>query len=139
MFEQMSVLCLLSLSYFFSANGPSVKIYSVATGRVISTLYPPQHSPSPQADTESRGTITCMALNPHNPYQLITGSLDGLIRVWNYVDAVLLKALDVGKPIHHLAVHERFRDEVYISVARPGKRVNSKGEINSVSHLSQKL
>ncbi|KAH8099362.1 WD40 repeat-like protein [Cristinia sonorae] len=114
-------------SYFFSVNGPSVKIYSVATGRVVSTLYPLQHTPAADIDSEARGTITCMALNPHNAYQLITGSLDGVVRVWDFVDAVLLKTLDVGKPVHHLAVHERFRDEVFVSVARPAKRVNSKG------------
>lgn len=77
---------------------------------------------------ESQTTVTCMALNPQNSFQLITGSSDGLIRIWDFVDAILLKTFDVGKPVVHLAVHERFRDEIYVSVARPGKKVNRKGE-----------
>ncbi|TCD65669.1 hypothetical protein EIP91_002342 [Steccherinum ochraceum] len=114
-------------NYFFSANGPSVKIYNVSTGRIISTLYPPQHASTSATDLESQTTVTCMALNPQNSFQLITGSSDGLIRIWDFVDAILLKTFDVGKPVVHLAVHERFRDEIYVSVARPGKKVNRKG------------
>ena len=114
-------------SYFFSASGPSVKIYSVVTGRIVSTLHPPQHSSASDAGSATRDSVTCMALNPHNSFQLITGALDGIVRVWDFVDGVLLKAFNVGKPVHHLAVHERFKDEVYISVARPARRVNKNG------------
>lgn len=117
-----------SCSYFFSAAGPSVKIHSVATGEVVSTLTPPPTSISGEAGSSLQSdVVTSAILSPHNPFQLITGSLDGYIRVWDFLDASLLQTISIAQPIFHLTAHERFRDHVFVAAARPTKKKTSKG------------
>ncbi|KAI0652052.1 WD40 repeat-like protein [Trametes meyenii] len=119
-------------SYFFSAAGPSVKIYSVATGEVVSTLTPPPTSVSGAAGSSLQSdVVTSAILNPHNPFQLITGSLDGYIRVWDFLDASLLQTLHISQPIFHLTAHERFRDHVFVAAARPTKKKTSKANVST--------
>ncbi|RPD82358.1 WD40 repeat-like protein [Lentinus tigrinus ALCF2SS1-7] len=115
-------------SYFFSASGPSVKIHSVATGEVVSTLTPPPSSVSAGAGSSQHSdTVTSAILNPHNPFQLITGSLDGYIRVWDFLDASLLQTIGVSLPIFHLAAHEALKGYVFIAAARPTKKKTKAG------------
>ncbi|KAI0375205.1 WD40 repeat-like protein [Pilatotrama ljubarskyi] len=117
-------------SYFFSAAGPSVKIHSVATGEVVSTLTPPPTSVSDAAGSSLQSdVVTSAILNPHNPFQLITGSLDGYIRVWDFLDASLLQTICVSQPIFHLTAHEKFRDHVFVAAARPTKKKTSKANV----------
>lgn len=114
-----------SFSYFFSIVGTSVRIYSTTTGVVVSTL-------STKRDIGSHtDTITSAILNPHNAYQLITGSLDGHVKVWDFLDGVLLQTIGVGNPVHHIAAHEQWKDFLFVAVARPSKK--RKG--NSTSSL----
>ena len=68
-----------------------------------------------------------MVLNPNNPFQLITGSVDGYIRIWDFLDAILLQIFDIGQPIYHIAAHQRFKDVVYVAVTKPSKKVNPQG------------
>ncbi|KAI0315260.1 WD40 repeat-like protein [Amylostereum chailletii] len=105
-------------SYFFSIIGSSVKIYSTATGHVVSTL-----SNGTQKAHHS-DLITSATLNPHNAFQLITGSLDGRVKIWDFLDAELLQTLDIEQPIHHIAVHENFKDYLFLSVSRPSKKTS---------------
>ena len=95
-----------------------MKIFSTSTGLVVSTL-------SAKRDTGSHtNAITSAILNPHNAYQLITGSLDGHIKVWDLLDGVLLQTIGVGNPVRHIAAHERWKDVLFVAVARPTKRRN---------------
>ncbi|KAI0715399.1 WD40 repeat-like protein [Earliella scabrosa] len=115
-------------SYFFSAAGPSVKIHSVATGEVVSTLIPPPSSLSAGAGSSQHSdTVTSAILNPHNPFQLITGSLDGYIRIWDFLDASLLQTISVSQPIFHIAAHESLPGYVFIAAARPTKKKSKAG------------
>ncbi|KAL7285467.1 hypothetical protein ACG7TL_000564 [Trametes sanguinea] len=117
-------------SYFFSAAGPSVKIHSVATGEVVSTLTPPLSSePSAAGSSSQADVVTSAILSPHNPFQLITGSLDGFVRVWDFLDASLLQTVCIAQPIFHLTAHERFRDHVFVAAARPTKKKTSKANV----------
>ncbi|KAI0686656.1 WD40 repeat-like protein [Cytidiella melzeri] len=111
-------------SYFMTASGVNVKIYSVASGQVVSTLSPANTSSQPAAKTGYGDAVTSMALSPHNAFQLFTASLDGCIRVWDFVDAVLLQTIDLGLPILHLAAHEKFKNEVCVALSKKTKKLN---------------
>lgn len=120
------VCCLHFLeSYFFSASGPAVKIHSVETGHVVSTLSPANSSSKPTSPTGYGDAITSMVLSPHNPFQLLTASMDGCIRLWDFVDAVLLQTIDISKPILQIAAHEKFKNEVCVAISRGTKKVNA--------------
>ena len=114
-------------SYFLAAAGPAVKIYSVATGNLVSTLSPLGTASRPSRPTGYGDAITAMALNPHNAFQLYTSSLDGCIRVWDLIDAILMQTIDMEDPILQLAVHAQFKNEVFISISRRTKALNSNG------------
>lgn len=110
-------------SYFFSIIGSSVKIYSTTTGLVVSTL-------SAKRDVGSHtNAITSAVLNPHNAFQLITGSLDGHIKVWDLLDGVLLQTIGVGNPVCHVAAHERWKDFLFVAIARPSKKRKANGTL----------
>ncbi|OCH94693.1 WD40 repeat-like protein [Obba rivulosa] len=113
--------------YFFSAVGSSVKIYSVATGQVVSTL----------DATNPRGTgaaVTSAMLSPHNPYQIITGSANGCIRIWDFLDAALLQTVRITRPILNLTAHESLKDYVFVAVAQPSRRLTSKAHLPKAEH-----
>ena len=100
-----------------------MKIHSVATGEVVSTLTPPPSSVSAGAGSSQHSdTVTSAILNPHNPFQLITGSLDGYIRVWDFLDASLLQTISISSPVFHIATHEVLKGYVFIAAARPTKK-----------------
>ncbi|KAJ7070869.1 WD40 repeat-like protein [Mycena amicta] len=103
-------------SYFFSLVGDSVRIYAVATGKVVSTLTPPS-----TAFSDVAATLTCAVLNPHNAFQLITGSDAGVLAVWDFLEARLVQIIDIGHPIHHICAHENFKETVFVSAGRPSK------------------
>ncbi|KAG8810619.1 hypothetical protein FRC17_002857 [Serendipita sp. 399] len=110
--------------YFFIPASSSVKIYSSATGKVVSTLR--SHS---RASSGSSDRVTCLMINPSNSFQLLTGSGDGVLRVWDYIDAVLLRSIDVGHPISHLCAHREMEDRVFLISRKPSKSGNAKAAI----------
>ncbi|KAG6868876.1 hypothetical protein C0993_008624 [Termitomyces sp. T159_Od127] len=109
--------------YFFSLVGSSVKIHSVATGQVVSTL----SAPPSASNITSTDLLTTAILNPHNSFQLITGSLDGRLFVWDYVEANLLQTLDISQPIHHLCAHESCKDVVFVAASRLSRKTKTCG------------
>jgi NET1-associated nuclear protein 1 (U3 small nucleolar RNA-associated protein 17) len=44
--------------------------------------------------------------------------LDGHIKIWDMLDGVLLQTIGVGNPVRHIAAHERWKDVVFVAVAR---------------------
>lgn len=106
----------ISFSYFFSLVGSSVQIHSTTTGQVVSSL----SAPSTNGTTKSQSNVfSCAVVNPHNPFQLITGSLDGCLMIWDSLDGSLLRTIDVNQPIHLICAHEQFKDYVFVAVSRP--------------------
>ena len=96
--------------YFFLVAKTAIKIYSRQTGQVVSTL-----STAKSAHTAA---ITAMFINPDNPLQLLTSSLDGHIKVWDFLDGRLLKDLNVGLPITNMAAHASFPNMVFVTVKK---------------------
>lgn len=112
-----------TFSYFFSLVGSSVKIHSVITGQVVSTLSAPRSTDS----GASSDTLTTAILNPHNAFQLITGSLDGRLVVWDFLDAALLQIIDIAQPILYICAHNSLKDVVFVGASRPAKKQKSSG------------
>ncbi|EJD03775.1 uncharacterized protein FOMMEDRAFT_167102 [Fomitiporia mediterranea MF3/22] len=115
-------------NYFFSIIGAAVRIYSVATGKVVSTLSSSSMGSSASRVTSGEGhsdVITSAILNPENPFQLLTASLDGDIKIWDFLDAVLLQTIHVGRPISHMCSHGKFKGQVFIAVPTKLKKFSS--------------
>ncbi|KAF7971392.1 hypothetical protein HWV62_21226 [Athelia sp. TMB] len=112
-------------NYFFVIAGSSVKIHSSTTGKVVSTLSVSSVD-SNVADSRS-DTITSAILNPNNAFQLITGSLGGLIRIWDFLDGIILQTISIEDPIFYLCAHVNFPDQVFVAAAKPTKRKGGKG------------
>lgn len=107
-----------------------MQIYSATSGEIVSTL----KAPSPQTSTDSQSNnFSCAIVNPHNPFQLITGSLAGSLMVWDFLDGTLLRTIDIAQPIHLICAHERFKDYVFVAVSRPFKSIKPGMSINSFS------
>lgn len=107
-------------SYFFSAVGSSVRIYSASTGKVVSTLSPSQsESSSSRQRKANHGShtdkVTSVILNPANQFQVITASLDGCIKIWDFLEAVLLRTIATGSPISHMCAHEQIDGHVFVA------------------------
>ena len=42
------------------------------------------------------GIVTSLSVHPHKPYQLISASMDGTIKIWAVDDGVLMKNISMG-------------------------------------------
>lgn len=71
--------------------------------------------------------ITGIAINPSNSFQLLTSSLDGTIKVWDYLDAILLRTIDVGFPISHMIAHSSLKGSVYVALKKPKSSGSTEG------------
>ncbi|KAL4267947.1 WD repeat-containing protein 75 [Pleurotus pulmonarius] len=119
-------------SYFFSLVGPSVKVHSTTTGRIVSTLT----APCPEGRESRSQALTCAIINPQNAFQLITGSLNGYVSVWDFMEATLLQVFDIEKPIHHLCAHHRLKDVVFVTTTKANRgRKDESGVVLRVSLL----
>ena len=66
--------------------------------------------------------ITAIVINPENPFQLLSASLDGTIKIWDYLDANLIQTIHVGRPISQMCAHEKFKGHAFVAVlTKPGK------------------
>ncbi|KIJ66298.1 hypothetical protein HYDPIDRAFT_174438 [Hydnomerulius pinastri MD-312] len=102
-------------SHFFSILGSGIKIHSTASGKVISTL--------PRSQDEGHSDIiTSATLSAQNSFQLITASLDGTIKIWDFLEGVLLRTIGLDQPIHHVCTHEKIKDHVFVAAAKMKKK-----------------
>ncbi|EJT99974.1 WD40 repeat-like protein, partial [Dacryopinax primogenitus] len=112
--------------FFFLPSGTSVNIHSAATGDVVSTLT----LPTPTPGKASKHRITSLALNPSNAFQLLVSHLDGSIRVWDFLDGVLLRTVELESGITHMCVSEKLKNQVLVAVNEVGKK---KGDSDGMS------
>ncbi|KAG1757171.1 WD40-repeat-containing domain protein [Suillus lakei] len=108
-------------SHFFSIVGERIKIHSTSSGKVVSTL------PGPQDDGH-QDIITSTILSAHNAFQLITASLDGTLKVWDFLEGILLHTISLEQPIHHVCGHEKIKDHVFVATAKAKKKGSSDGD-----------
>lgn len=47
----------------------------------------------------------------------MTASLDGRIKVWDYLEAALLSTIEIGEPITHMCAHEHVLGHVFVATS----------------------
>ncbi|GAA5904549.1 Nan1p [Sporobolomyces salmoneus] len=100
--------------YYFITSGSHVKIYSSATTELLSTL-----SNRSSLISSLRGKVSTILLNPSNPRQLVVGSTDGFVRVWDYLEGKLLRTLDCQSPVTLATAHPSLPDQLFVALANP--------------------
>lgn len=98
--------------YSFVAVGSALRIYSIATTQLLSTL----SIPSTPSTSQRRSKISCLLLNPSNHLQLIVGYLDGMLRFWNYTEGILIRTLSLGSPVQHACAHSSLKDQLFVAL-----------------------
>ncbi|WFD42555.1 NET1-associated nuclear protein 1 [Malassezia psittaci] len=111
-------------SYFFLVRHCSILIVSRATNCVVATLSD-NNVDSKACHTAS---ITGMQLSPWNPLQLFTCSLDGTLKVWNYLDSELSDDLNIGLPISAMTLSSSWKSRIFVVVSKDKQtsRANSR-------------
>lgn len=105
-------------SHFFSIVAERIKIHSTSSGKVVSTL------PGPQDDGH-KDIITSAILSAQNSFQLITASLDGTLKIWDFLEGILLLTINLEQPIHHVCAHKKIKDHVFVATAKAKKKGSS--------------
>ncbi|KAF3824296.1 hypothetical protein GH733_008581 [Mirounga leonina] len=72
--------------YIFCVSGDFVKVHSTATEECVHILQ------------GHRNLVTGIQLNPNNHLQLYSCSFDGTIKLWDYIDGILIKLVSVKLP-----------------------------------------
>ncbi|GAA6058274.1 hypothetical protein JCM3770_004336 [Rhodotorula araucariae] len=117
------VVFTLDGAYAFVASGAAVKVYSVKTTQLMSTLsirpYAAAPSSSHSPASLRRATVSAVLLSPSNPRQLVVAATDGKVRLWDYLDGRLLRTLELGAPVLHAAASASLPDQLYVALGTP--------------------
>ncbi|XP_056390235.1 WD repeat-containing protein 75 isoform X2 [Hyla sarda] len=76
--------------YLICVSGNSIKVLSTITEECIHVLW------------SHRDLVTGIELNPNNLLQLYSCSLDGTVKLWDFIDGILIKTFVVGKKVFGL-------------------------------------
>ncbi|XP_003406221.1 WD repeat-containing protein 75 isoform X1 [Loxodonta africana] len=90
--------------YIFCVSGDFIKVYSTATEECVHILH--GHS----------DLVTGIQLNPNNHLQLYSCSFDGTIKLWDYIDGILIKTFIVGHKLHALFTVAHTEDSVFVTI-----------------------
>ncbi|XP_026872227.2 WD repeat-containing protein 75 [Electrophorus electricus] len=88
--------------FLICASGDSVKVFSTRTEECVHVL----HGHANQ--------VTGVALNPANHLQVYSCSLDGTVRLWDFIDGILIKTFTVGYKISSIYVSNKHIGVIFI-------------------------
>ena len=117
--------------HFFLPSSSTIKIYSTDTLKVVSTLSSLTVRSASTSSTPSdshTGIVTAVLLNPNNPLQLYSASQDGTIKIWDWLEGVLLKSITYGAPITHMCAHAGLPDVAFVAATKEKPARTAKGE-----------
>ena len=121
--------------FCFLASGSSIKVYVISSCQLVSSLDSIQASTSP-GNFDST-VITGLFLNPSNSLQVITTSLDGHIRIWDYLDGSILRSINLGHPITCAACStssaRNTQDSIFVSLFQGTKESKGSSHVYEVS------
>ncbi|XP_076858458.1 WD repeat-containing protein 75 [Brachyhypopomus gauderio] len=98
--------------FLICASGDSIKVFSTITEECVRVL---------DGHTDQ---VTGVALNPANKLQVFSCSLDGTVRLWDYIDGILIKTFNVGWKISSIYVSDKHVGIVFIIVSMQSKNGN---------------
>ncbi|XP_056351738.1 WD repeat-containing protein 75 [Oenanthe melanoleuca] len=96
--------------YLLYVSGDFVKVYSVNTEETLRLI-------GGHADL-----VTGIQLNPHNRMQLYSCSLDGTIKLWDFMDGIPIKTFTVGTKLLALYTLASAEDSVFVVIPKKGER-----------------
>uniref|UniRef100_A0A672UE31 WD repeat domain 75 n=1 Tax=Strigops habroptila TaxID=2489341 RepID=A0A672UE31_STRHB len=96
--------------YLLCASGDFVKMYSVVTEETLRLM-------GGHADL-----VTGIQLNPHNHMQLYSSSLDGSIKLWDFMDGIPIKTFTVGSKLLALYALASSEDLLFVVIPKSGER-----------------
>lgn len=104
-------------SHFILPHPTQIRLHSASDLSPLSTIT------SPRLPSHHSAAIIAVLLNPLNALQLITASLDGTIKVWDYLDGTCLRTIVCPGPVEQLVVGDKgdARGRWWISVRGEGK------------------
>uniref|UniRef100_A0A8D0H5W7 WD repeat domain 75 n=1 Tax=Sphenodon punctatus TaxID=8508 RepID=A0A8D0H5W7_SPHPU len=106
--------------YLLCASGDYVKVYSTATEECVHIL---------QGHTD---LVTGVQLNPQNHLQLYSCSLDGTIKLWDFMDGILIKTFVVGYKLFSFYALSGFEDLVFVIIPRNDDETTDSFQLVSV-------
>eukprot|EP00742_Colponemidia_sp_Colp-10_P006743 GILJ01007228.1.p1 GENE.GILJ01007228.1~~GILJ01007228.1.p1 ORF type:complete len:966 (+),score=178.71 GILJ01007228.1:103-3000(+) len=108
---------------FFLCAGSNIRMYSVATGELLSVL---------KGHTD---TVTCFLINELNPLQAYSAALDGTIKMWDYVEANCLRTFKVGLPVLHMCISSSSPHLAYLTLQNT-KTATTAASISVSNHVA---
>ncbi|XP_066542601.1 WD repeat-containing protein 75 [Hoplias malabaricus] len=90
--------------FLVCASGDSVKVFSTTTEECLHVL------------EGHKDQVTGVTLNPANHLQVYSCSADGTVRLWDFIDGILIKTFTVGYPIFSMYVSEKHAGVVFIII-----------------------
>uniref|UniRef100_A0A8C6HH91 WD repeat domain 75 n=1 Tax=Mus spicilegus TaxID=10103 RepID=A0A8C6HH91_MUSSI len=92
--------------YIFCVSGDFVKVYSTTTEECVHILH---------GHTD---LVSGILINPSNHLQLYSCSFDGTIKLWDYVDGILIKTFTIGPKLHAFFIPLHAEDSVFLTISK---------------------
>ncbi|XP_048050325.1 WD repeat-containing protein 75 [Megalobrama amblycephala] len=108
--------------FVLCASGDLVKVYSTRTEEWLSSL---------QGHTNQ---VTGIAFNPANHLQVYSCSADGTVKLWDYIDGILIKTFIIGYPLVSLYVSEKHDGVIFLHLPMATDSTNERFQLVS-AHL----
>uniref|UniRef100_A0A8C2KY69 WD repeat domain 75 n=1 Tax=Cyprinus carpio TaxID=7962 RepID=A0A8C2KY69_CYPCA len=108
--------------FVLCASGDLVKVYSTRTEEWLHSL---------QGHTNQ---VTGITLNPANHLQVYSCSVDGTVKLWDFIDGILIKTFVIGCPLFAIYVSEKHEGVLFLHVSMATDSKNECFQLVSV-HL----
>lgn len=109
----------------FIASGAAIKIYSVQSCQLVSTLAVPSRTTPAEGElTKAAHDVSSLFVNPSNNLQLVTTTYDGVVCLWDYLDGTVLRVFETATSIQLAAISRSRPNDLFLCLrtGKPGKK-----------------
>ncbi|XP_060636388.2 WD repeat-containing protein 75 [Anolis sagrei] len=96
--------------YLLCSSGDYIKVYSTATEECLHVLQ------------GHKNLVTGIQLNPTNHLQLYSWSLDGTIKLWDFMDGILIKTFVIGFNLYAFYALANFENSGFLIIPKDGDK-----------------